>query len=256
MKDEWWLKAAIYDDTLVAELLLRLKDSISGDPSSSCSVLPPSWGVRQPRSSVEKKKDTPRRSPTTPLSFAASDGCDDSSDHHRRRRRLDAAASGAGCSHSSDRFRSKVSVATEAPATTSKRPRRKKTFAELKEEESSLFKERTYLKKELAALRLTLKEQRSINENLKRIKLDLRVESRFKPESNSTGQEERNSNDNGESEAGSSNVSRQVKTEDADSCPASPKGVTCQEPICGLPDLNMMPDEESSVEEGIVGIMS
>lgn len=255
MKDECWLKAAIYDDTLVAELLLRLKDSISGGPSSSCSVLPPSWGVRQPRSSVEKKKETPRRSPTTPLSFAASDGCDDSSDHHCRRR-LDAAASGAGCSHSSDRFRSKVSVATEAPATTSKRPRRKKTFAELKEEESSLLKERTYLKKELAALRLTFKEQRSINENLKRIKLDLRVESRFKPESNSTEQEERNSNDNGESEAGSSNVLRLVKTEDADSCPATQKGVTSQEPICVLPDLNMMPDEESSVQQGIVGIMS
>ena len=88
------------------------------------------------------------------------------------------------------------------------------------------------------------------------MQLDLRVESRFKPESNSPGQEERNSNDNGESEAGSSNVSRQVKTEDADSCPATPKGVTCQEPIRVLPDLNMMPDEESSVQEGIVGIMS
>jgi len=88
------------------------------------------------------------------------------------------------------------------------------------------------------------------------MQLDLRVDSRFKPESNSTEQEERNSNHNGESEAGSSNVSRQVKIEDADSCPAQENGVTSQESIFVLPDLNMMPDEGPSLQEGIVGIMS
>lgn len=116
MKDEW-LNLAISDDNIVAELLLRLKEF----PSSSSShnnnnnttfnnPLPPSWGLRQPRSkpssltssSVEKRRET-RRSPTTPLSWTCggaaspSEGCDESlSSHHQP--------------PPSDRFRSKVSI--------------------------------------------------------------------------------------------------------------------------------------------------
>ncbi|XP_010665775.2 uncharacterized protein LOC104883032 isoform X1 [Beta vulgaris subsp. vulgaris] len=261
MKDEW-LNLAISDDNIVAELLLRLKEF----PSSSSShnnnnnttfnnPLPPSWGLRQPRSkpssltssSVEKRRET-RRSPTTPLSWTCggaaspSEGCDESlSSHHQP--------------PPSDRFRSKISASTENPTTTSgKRPRRKKTFAELKEEESSLMKERTYLKKELATLRVTLKQQRSINENLKRMKLDVQVETTIKCEANSVD-ERNNTTNNGISEAASSSVTRQDKVEDASepnsSCP-SLKRETSQDGIFMLPDLNMVPDEDAVV----VGMMT
>ncbi|XP_019051710.1 PREDICTED: uncharacterized protein LOC104588523 isoform X2 [Nelumbo nucifera] len=64
---------------------------------------------------------------------------------------------------------------------TVRRSRKKKTFAELKDEESLLLKERTHLKKELAALRITLEEQRTRNESLKRMKLDLQIQSANKP---------------------------------------------------------------------------
>lgn len=46
------------------------------------------------------------------------------------------------------------------------------TFNELKEEESSLLKERTYLEKEIATLQATFKQQRAKNENFKRIKVN------------------------------------------------------------------------------------
>lgn len=49
------------------------------------------------------------------------------------------------------------------------------TFAELKEEESSLLKERTYLEKEIATLQATFKQQRAKNENFKRIKVNSAV---------------------------------------------------------------------------------
>ncbi|GAB2284942.1 hypothetical protein Dimus_019397 [Dionaea muscipula] len=65
----------------------------------------------------------------------------------------------------------------ETVDTANKRSRRKKTFAELKEEESSLLKEQSYLKRELATLRVTLKEQRSLNHSLKRMKNDQDAES-------------------------------------------------------------------------------
>lgn len=106
------------------------------------------------------------------------------------------------------------------------------------------MKERTYLKKELATLRVTLKQQRSINENLKRMKLDLKVESRINSEANSVDEHH-----NGISEAASSSVSRPCKVEDAsdpDSCP-SQKHTTSQESNFMLPDLNMVPDEDTVV---------
>ncbi|KNA17137.1 hypothetical protein SOVF_082910 [Spinacia oleracea] len=244
MKDEWF-RAAISDDTVVADLLLRLKEFPSSSSSQACSFilkpLPPSWGLRQRRSKPpsssssggDKRRET-RRSPTTPLSWTCgggaaspSEGCDESlSSHHIH-------------PPPPDRYRSKISASTETPTTTTacKRPRRKKTFAELREEESSLMKERTYLKKELATLRVTLKQERSINENLKRIKLDIKVESRIKSEANSI--EERN---NGISEAASSSVLNKVEDgSEPDSFPSN----TSHESSFVLPDLNMVPDEDT-----------
>ncbi|KAK4375472.1 hypothetical protein RND71_006149 [Anisodus tanguticus] len=62
---------------------------------------------------------------------------------------------------------------TNEITTTSKRSRRKKTLADLKEEEILLIKERKHLKSELALLRTNLENQRDTNQNLKKMKLDL-----------------------------------------------------------------------------------
>lgn len=177
MSDEDWVKAAMTDDSVVVELLMRLHQKREHSPAA----LQLEWSVRQRRSKPmmilqannKKKKPTPRSSPTTPLSWSCGatsvsggGGC--------------AAAAGDGFEESSrppptkrldDATRSK---ATATSGTTSnKRSRKKKTLAELKEEENLLLKERRHLKRELATLRVTLEKHRATNESLKRLKLDL-----------------------------------------------------------------------------------
>ncbi|PON51638.1 hypothetical protein PanWU01x14_214600 [Parasponia andersonii] len=56
---------------------------------------------------------------------------------------------------------------------TSKRPRKKKTVAELKEEETLLLKERKKLRSEIATMRLNIEKQRATNESLNRLKREL-----------------------------------------------------------------------------------
>ncbi|GKV45420.1 hypothetical protein SLEP1_g52498 [Rubroshorea leprosula] len=68
---------------------------------------------------------------------------------------------------------SNVQVPVTSETTGNKRSRRKKTLPELKEEESSLLKEKRYLKNELATFRLKVEKERAENEILKRMKLDL-----------------------------------------------------------------------------------
>ncbi|KAL6215057.1 hypothetical protein ACLB2K_014488 [Fragaria x ananassa] len=189
-KDDW-TRAAMTDDVLVVELLLRLKESRAATSSSpllqSCftakSVLP-RWGMRLPRSKAaaaasssrceavwrrsnkSKKDDSTRCSPTTPLSWSGGSGGGSPS------------GTADGFEESS-RPRSKVNAAYESTSTTNgiKRARKKKSYDELKEEETSLLKERTSLRKEIATLQTTFKEQRAKNENLKRAKLDLNLHS-------------------------------------------------------------------------------
>lgn len=94
VKDEW-TRAAMSDDVLVVELLLRLKESRAASSSSSLlyqftakSVIP-GWGLRLPRSKASassssrcdavwrrnnKKDDSTRCSPTTPLSWSGGSG--------------------------------------------------------------------------------------------------------------------------------------------------------------------------------------
>ncbi|KAK9699906.1 hypothetical protein RND81_08G203100 [Saponaria officinalis] len=119
MSDEHWLRAAMLDDTVVADLLLHLSGNNDtnddGDLSPSpftflMKPLPPSWGTRHPRSkppstsssmsAPPEKTREPRRSPTTPLSWTGG-----------------ASPSDGGCEETSslnfppppsDRFRSKV----------------------------------------------------------------------------------------------------------------------------------------------------
>ncbi|GMI95095.1 hypothetical protein like AT4G32030 [Hibiscus trionum] len=175
MVEDEWVQAAITDDNLVVEFLLRLKAA----PSVPKSALPAlKWGIRQWRSRpvlfrCDSKRDgdfnvSARGSPTTPLCWsggssdaspsAAADGFEETSAHVLR-----------------SPPRSKGSSSSETNRTSTKRLRRKKTFAELKEEENFLLKERVHLKKEIASTRATCNEHRATNDNLKRIKIDLNL---------------------------------------------------------------------------------
>ncbi|KAK9149540.1 hypothetical protein Scep_008297 [Stephania cephalantha] len=58
-----------------------------------------------------------------------------------------------------------------------RKTRKKKTFAELKEEECLLLKESVYLKREVAKLQAVWEEERIQNNNLKRMKLELQRQS-------------------------------------------------------------------------------
>lgn len=149
MGDDKWTKKALRDDSIVVALLLQIKQQQQQYKSSPSELR---WGQRQVRSKASSSKDqrhtsTTRCSPTTPLSWSA--GCDTST------------------------HRSKGTCAYEAgTSTTCKKSRKKKTFSELREEESYLMNERVHLEKQLASINVTLNEQRYRGDNLKRIKLD------------------------------------------------------------------------------------
>lgn len=162
MSDDKWVDVALSDDSLVVDLLLRLNRSPLVNPLSPPLRL--DWSIRQPRSkpilprqasdSAGKNSDeAARASPTTPLTWSSGGGA--------------TSVSGGFV----DAVRSKNAGKSEAVATM-KRPRKKKTLGELKEEEVLLLKERRSLKDALAILRLTVEEQRSINGSLKKMKMD------------------------------------------------------------------------------------
>ncbi|KAG2319516.1 hypothetical protein Bca4012_054247 [Brassica carinata] len=189
VKDEW-VAAAMTDDQMVVELLVRLKQagtSVSENPSTN---LPPlQWGNRKRRSrssrfggtlrvSVKKDVEAVRGSPKTPFSWSdgsgsgggasasppsatAADGFEDISRQ-------------ASCSTSTG-SRSKAFTTNVITSSFSKRLKRKKlkSTSELKYEENLKLKERLDLQKEIASLRATLDEQNVRNQRLKRIKLDL-----------------------------------------------------------------------------------
>ncbi|CAN0877502.1 hypothetical protein LINGRAHAP2_LOCUS11922, partial [Linum grandiflorum] len=185
-KDEW-VSAAMTDDTVVVELLVRLKQAQATVPASAGAVIPPRWGLRLPRSKpptaaatsagsmrfdvVSRRKEgdsSTRCSPTTPLSWSGGGGAESPS----------AAADGYDETslRSPSGSRSKGGTATAAEitstgTTSTKRSRRKKTLAELREEECFLWKERMHLKKEIQTLHATFEDERTINQRLKRIKV-------------------------------------------------------------------------------------
>lgn len=164
--EEEWVKAAMADDTMVVELLVRLH-------CTPPTTLPLGWTVRQRRSrpvSVNTKKLTQsqRASPSTPLSWSGAASLSGGS----------AGAGGGGSEESSRPQSQKLSSATRSKLNgdiekaASKRSRKKKTLAELKDEENSLLKERRELKRDISALRINLEKQRAQNEKLKRIKIE------------------------------------------------------------------------------------
>uniref|UniRef100_A0A7N0U889 Uncharacterized protein n=1 Tax=Kalanchoe fedtschenkoi TaxID=63787 RepID=A0A7N0U889_KALFE len=194
--DEDWAAAAMAEDALVVDVLLRLRQSTRRQARGelvgklAADLAPAGWGARQPRTSAsaagasgsksvvvmasecrrKSRERIGRRgrrcSPSTPLSWSGGsgggggvDGCEASSPHMTNR---------------SPVSRSKITLAgSEVNGASSSKARKKKTHAELREEEEMLLKERMHLNRELAMLGATVMEQRAENENLKRIKLDL-----------------------------------------------------------------------------------
>ncbi|CAL5431304.1 unnamed protein product [Camellia sinensis] len=245
MMTDDWVTAALADDSVVVELLFRLKHS-----SESLASVPPTlgWGQRQPRSkpalaSEKKERESTRCSPTTPLSWSCggaaspSDGCDESS------RRSDRSSG----DRSKGIFTNETTATATATTTTNKRSRRKKTFAELKEEEILLLKERMNLTKELATLRETLEEQKAKSQNLKRLKLDLYSQSANKLAATCDELEAPNSSQPNLAEVSTLDHVSVLPTITSASCKVENKEVETSERCFVLPDLNMMPSEEDSV---------
>nr|GLL46953.1 uncharacterized protein LOC109159483 [Ipomoea trifida] len=142
------------DDAVVVDLLFRLKQS----PFSEACTPPPPPAVT-------------RFSPTTPLSWSG--GAASPSDGG-----FDESSRLASSSDLTSAFRSKVNEPSnfESPVE-AQGCVRKKTFGELVEEENSLLKERVHLKRELASLHVTLNQQKARSQDLKRIKIDLNMQS-------------------------------------------------------------------------------
>ncbi|KAM7257357.1 hypothetical protein ACFE04_013098 [Oxalis oulophora] len=189
VKIDRWMRAAMADDTVVVELLLRLKhQSHASSSTSSPMMMFKHWGIRRPRTrslnrcdgafvaNVKREKvttasgDTTRFSPTTPLSWSGGAGSSSPFTAVDGGEvilvKIIIMAQWVGSSESSiitNEFNSGIS--------NNKRLKRKKTFAELKEEESSLLNERVQLTEKITTLRGTVKEQNLRNVNFKRFKV-------------------------------------------------------------------------------------
>lgn len=269
VKDDW-VRAAMMDDSVVVELLVRLKQAQAA-PSvgvAKSSVASLRWGIRQPRSrslrcdAVSHKKEADsatRGSPTTPLSWSGGGRAGSASPS--------ATVDGfEEASRQTSRFpvvgtRSKVSPINETTSSSNRRLRRKKTFAELKEEESLLLKERVNLKKEIATLRATYKEQSARNENLKKMKIDLNLQCAKNLCSTSDESEKEISEQSQQRVASSADqvpttLSRYALVDDhqqSDSCETHKHVPAEEEGLFLLPDLNMMPCEDDSAIETLYG---
>ncbi|XP_030512089.1 uncharacterized protein LOC115726381 [Rhodamnia argentea] len=274
-KDDW-VKTAMAEDRMVAALLMRLKQephrasalqssaSASASAAAVDSLPPPRWGIRQPRSRIafrcevvspmKRCGDSARNSPTTPLSWSAgtasssgtADGFDDSN--------LQVCGSSASTS--------KGIVSTDSGTLDIKKSRKRKTFAELKEEEGLLLKERVHLEKEIATLSATFKEQRTRNKSLKQMKVDVDMNTTKITISATHEPEKANSNLHGlegpltADHAASTLLTRVAspsRSSDSHQSRGSPEK---QNTSFLLPDLNMVPSEEDPFSEALNGVSS
>ncbi|KAI3990687.1 hypothetical protein MKX01_022987 [Papaver californicum] len=208
MRKDEWIQSAMTDDTMVAELLVRISsdsyasslqlipDTTNNFKNTSDSEIIPliKWGLRKPRSRlllmrynnsiqhhrkiIKQENDLTRASPTTPFSWSPGSSISGGSGSGN---------SGVGsvvdCYEESSRpsiwssnhnSRSKVTATTGPNAN---RSRKKQKVADLKEEESFLLKEKIHLKKELVTLKNSYEGRKAENDSLKRIKLDLKTQS-------------------------------------------------------------------------------
>ncbi|XP_054782929.1 uncharacterized protein LOC129290233 [Prosopis cineraria] len=259
MCDDGWVNVAMSDDSLVVDMLLRLQQA-PPPPKKSAPCLQLHWTVRQRRSrsaprhvgaSAHKKREPTRASPTTPLSWSGA-----------------TSASGGGAADGSEGSSrptkplktSRSKVANPSETTTTKKCRRKKTLAELKEEESVLLKEMRNLKSELAALRLTLENHRATNERLKKMKVDMESRQNLKAATTTpvrsdkamVNQPQLEDTQSHPSHLISPGVPRVVADNNAPSVPSAndesckPQEIDKQEASFLLPDLNLPMDEDLS----------
>ncbi|WCJ30358.1 hypothetical protein M5689_011923 [Euphorbia peplus] len=240
VKDDWVI-AAMTDDNVVVDLLVRLKQ-----PKPQ-PVIPLRWGLRLPRSKPPsqpslslrcdiKPRDTDRDfparfSPTTPLSWSCGGGAG-GSEETSSSRRVSRSRSPNGDDDGAVRSKGTTNAESASTATTTKRSKRKKTYSELKEEEDLLMKESIHLREEIANLNATFKQQTARNDDLKRIKVDLNLQcvklSSFAPEGPTPIYSQQNGRDSGSCD---SNHDRSFL----------------------LPDLNSMPLEEDLSSEALSG---
>ncbi|XP_076896522.1 uncharacterized protein LOC143549507 [Bidens hawaiensis] len=143
-----WLKTALTNDVPVAELLIHLKHSSDSDSNSTpiTKTLPPRWGHRKyrskttaPTAAVTKGGKEHRGSPTTHLSWSGGGSSSDGYDESCRRSDLVKVNEGASTSNYHKFEKRKVSRNEQ----------------------------------ELTSMRVSLNQQLSKCENLKRIKIDL-----------------------------------------------------------------------------------
>ncbi|ESQ35231.1 hypothetical protein EUTSA_v10008783mg [Eutrema salsugineum] len=172
-----WIREAMCDDSLVAEALICLHHSDSPPhEKSGASDLELKWTVRQRRSkaALTRKKggDHTRASPTTPLSWSGATSLSGGGCGGAAAPAVDGTEESSCAVKSSEAVRSKVTQTSVTATTPFKRSRKKKTLAELKDEESLLLKERKGLKNELASMRDLLKQQRARNESLKKMQAE------------------------------------------------------------------------------------
>ncbi|XP_034916293.1 uncharacterized protein [Populus alba] len=258
---EEWVTAAMADETVVAKLLLRLKQSqATASASAVPAVIPLRWGMRLPRSRpgtmtatnssslrcdvVLKSKEggggdsSTRCSPTTPLSWSGGGDGDASPSgtgdgfEETSRRHLSSSPPPPG-------VRSKGAGIGETSSNIVKRSRKKKTFSELKEEETQLVKEGVYLRKEISTVRATFKEERVRNENLKRIKIDLNL---------LYGNELEASTSNGI--PSTLRIHAKGDSHLQSSSSETDKAISNHDRSFLLPDLNMMPSDEGDTGTG------
>lgn len=262
--EDRWMAAAMADSGVVAELLVLLKRTraaAAAAPVRSAVVLPMQWGVRQPRSrtaprceaaaataSQRKEADSARNSPTTPLSWsgggggaspsATADGFEESS---------------LPANRSSGSARSKGIAQNDASCLAVNKPRKKKTFAELKDEENYLLNERTHLKKDIARLRATFTEQIARNKSLKKMKLDLNLLSGKRNVVTADDRDEATSGLHDKMEASTSDNPASSTSSERDVSKGHPSSSSSQYPEAAtkdsdgsflLPDLNMIPSED------------
>ncbi|KAF3538908.1 hypothetical protein F2Q69_00021153 [Brassica cretica] len=160
-----WTQVAMSDDSLVADALLLLRHS---EPTLlpkkvEASPIKLKWSVRQRRS---KKGDQTRASPTTPLSLSGATSLSGGSTT------VEGLGESSATVKPSETFRSKVFQTSATTTTLFKRSRKKKTLAELKDEEVMLLKESRGLKNELASMRELVEQQRARNNALKKMKAE------------------------------------------------------------------------------------
>ncbi|KAL6570446.1 hypothetical protein OROMI_014960 [Orobanche minor] len=221
--EEEWVRAAMSDDMMVVEFLVRLHATAPSPPPLKPPALTLEWSVRQRRSkptsaSGSAKTQSQRASPTTPLSWSGATS-------------LSGGSGGGGEEESSRPTTEKFSLTPGSKVGLM-------TLAELRDAESSLLKERRDLKRELAALRLNLDKQRTTNENLKRMKIELQP---F-PDTETTVFDRLNHTATTDDPALSDNAVR-LQPLTSDCCPGRDP-IASSDPKFVLPDLNILFEED------------